>query len=804
MMRMMKWRSIGLMLLLLLAMTTVVASADVISQGMITPTQMLESEPLNMDRSSYYVFDAEEGGIFGGNIMNNVANLILGLHKAVVSFVISIVVFCYEVHIFQLFKELLVDIMYPLKVSLYDQFFGFGVAITLVTLFVIYSAGQSAGFIQAIFKFAIVLFFAAVFLNNPAVVLDETDQVITEFNTSIVNNSFAVVYGKKGDGEMLAAIADQMWDQYVDQPWTMIEFGTVNPGPAKNEILSLEPGSKERKAKTKELAASNRAFKKDNAWERIPSIFIFSFLSVVCLALDMVLAAINIGFDGAVLLMAVYAPVVLTLSLIPFYGPKAIETWIRNIVAFLVLRVVVVVVLTVKFVMNAYFFTKAGRYGVIGVIMIQLFIYAALFFNRKKLLNMVDGAKYGHRGINRAMDRDGDIIGQAKGDYRSARDFGGAVQRFSNRFSWGGLEPAFDTDGGESFRDRRGRGWADDAGSDMDQPQRQFSSRSRDKNIAMDYLQQRYQHEKESAEARARQLSERKGRTVEPEYSDFVAEHLHTERMGGEVFTRAEINDTIRELNHIRSMGGSEADMFRQLQDDKKYRSDVAAPERIDMNLSRTMSVHLDDQAAVYLKRQFELHKTTADTYAREKAASSNRSVSPEYDVFTETVQERMRKGHNMFSREELHAAKDRLASMRESGVDTDQYLKSMQAEDMSDLSARFRKEPDRVYDIRAIESGGGRSDAMERAEAMLTEQHELIKGLDARISRVSDDSAQGDRSLKREMEERSELDHLHERLDDIKNNEGAKRQLNEQDIEKLSEEITKNQRRRRVSRDET
>lgn len=738
-----------------------------------------------MDKSHYYVFDAEEGGIFGGNMFNSVANFLFGIYKGITKLVITIVVFCYKVQIFQLFKDLLVDIMYPLKVTLYDQFLGLGIAITLITLYVIYSTGQSAGFLQGILKFFLVLFCGYIFLNNPSIVLDETDQVINEFNTGIINSSFQVVYGTKNDATMLAALSDQMWDQYVDLPWTMMEFGTVNPGVAKEELLALDPGSKERKAKAKSLASTYRTFKKDNAWERIPNVFLFSIIAVACMMLDTLLAAVNIGFDGAVLLLAIYAPVVFTLSLIPFYGPKTIEAWIRNIVTFLVLRVVVVVVLTVKFVLNAYFYTKAEAYGVLGVIIIQLFIYMALYLNRKKLLNMVDSARFGHRGINRAIDQSSDPVGQAKRDYQGLQDARGSMQRFTRRVGWGS-EPAYaGVDG--NYSERRGGSGRE---SDANEPAQSHATygRSRDKDTAREYLTQRFQHERSAAESRAQYTHDRTGRRQEPEYSDFVAEHMHIDRMGGEMFSRAEINETIQELNHIRSMGGSEGDLFRQIQEDQKYSLNAEAPERVSVNLAKSVNLQVEEQAKVFLSRQYDLHKTTADTRARETAAATRKTVLPEYDGFTETVQDRMRKGHNQFSKEEITSASERIKSLKASGIEMEQYLKTMPVEDMSGISERFKNKSEKIYDISSIQRPENTINSTSDAyggeiNRRLSDQNERMRNLESKLSGSG-------KSLRQEMEERSEIEQVHSRLDTIAEKTESRVKLDDTEIDRIAQNM--------------
>jgi hypothetical protein len=283
---------------------------------------------------------------------------------------------------------------------------------------------------------------SAIYFAQPAGILDQASAFTSAVSRMILGSvggadiqlhrgDPTVAQGPTDDAE-LRLFSDRYWSIYVYQPWTVAEFGRLDPKGASGQSLGIELLDKH--------AGHSNSFDQDleqqpqevrdwyNGWRGGDRLVVVAAALLVALAAAFVfLAAAVVRLASTVIFLALLMtlPLFLLLALHPTIGRKLLVRWIELAVGALWRQVLYSLVLAVM-VVTVGIITAASAAGGWGVVTLcQLAAMAGFLIFRKPLL-AIFGQLGGGRHFSKVQD-----VGSSRLTEKAHQGLGAARQRVS-------------------------------------------------------------------------------------------------------------------------------------------------------------------------------------------------------------------------------------------------------------------------------------------------------------------------------------------------------------------------------------
>ncbi|MBN2794473.1 MAG: hypothetical protein JXR88_03635 [Clostridia bacterium] len=285
--------------------------------------------------------------------------------------------------------------------------------------------------------------------------------------------------------------------------------------------------------------------------------------------------------------------------------------------------------------------------------------------------------------------------------------------------------------------------------------------------IAQEFLREQYYHEKEQAEEMARMEFARTGEERTPQYTDFVKQTMFNYEHGKEPFSKSDRMTIIKHMNQMEQAGEDPMKIFDRFKPKDEHSEDHSESRDYDydhdhdyqyqdeyrqnhqqddgresrhesggeksyeggddyekegpsldeyiirqemkqnmdfvQNIDRSSTINQMTRA--YLHNQYLHHKLDAHVAARMAAEKTGKAVTPEYNPFVEKVNERIKKNHNPFTKDEIAKAEEYVKDLDRYGFDPSEHIKKMESEDVSKFMDVGSGEKEKVYDARNVKT---------------------------------------------------------------------------------------------------
>ncbi len=341
-----------------------------------------------------YSLDTIDGSMFSlsdsiQNGLNSLANVLFQVQVVFAYMLITVFYYSFELDIYGMLSEVVNTFMHEMKTSIFDELSL--IAILILGLFFIVKViqNQKTQVWVAIIQTALIVAIALYFFNNPMQILKQVDNGSKAISKSVLAGTFkANNSGASPESAVMAAV-DNIWSAYVHQPWQMLEFGNMEMAKREeNKILSLSPGSKERKEYIKKLAEDEKHFTPDWGVKRlglqiayaIPLILIFAVIAIMCFFM--------ISYQVLTILFTLLGAFVLVLALIPFFGMKILQNWAAKIIGFASIKVIICFCIGVMLAFMTAIFKLSDQYGWILTLLLVVISVLSIIWKREALLEL--------------------------------------------------------------------------------------------------------------------------------------------------------------------------------------------------------------------------------------------------------------------------------------------------------------------------------------------------------------------------------------------------------------------------------
>ncbi len=551
-----------------------------------------------------YSLDTIDGSMFSlsdtfQNGLNSFANVLFQVQVVFAYMLITVFYYSFELDIYGMLSEVVNTFMHEMKTSIFDELSL--IAILILGLFFIVKViqNQKTQVWVAIIQTALIVAIALYFFNNPMQILKQVDNGSKAISKSVLAGTFkANNSGASPESAVMAAV-DNIWSAYVHQPWQMLEFGNMDMAKREeNKILSLPPGSKERKEYIKKLAEDEKHFTPDWGVKRlglqiayaIPLILIFVVIAIMCFFM--------ISYQVLTILFTLLGAFVLVMALIPFFGVKILQNWAAKIIGFALIKVIICFCIGVMLAFMTAIFKLSDQYGWILTLLLVVIIVLSIIWKREALLELFTLIRLTPQNpsmINKQLRKDSNVesrinnfMGSGMSGFRKGKT-GNSDEKKSKSDAKKPADTSEKIKAEESSEagdgpkkrkakksvssgDKSGYGHSY-AGSSGNSPNTEASysgimnemndDQTEDNNNfrqlmkkAEEILQKQYEISKMEAENKADKLQK------EPEYSSFVRKADTREALGAPKFEQREIIAVANNLQKIVDAGGSPEELL--------------------------------------------------------------------------------------------------------------------------------------------------------------------------------------------------------------------------------------------------
>ena len=239
---------------------------------------------------------------------------------------------------------------------------------------------------------------------------------VNEFSSDI-SNGIVDVSAKilapdaAGENTGVSAIRDCLFGIQVKQPWLIMQFGdsdVENIGEERvNSLLGTSPD--ENRGKDREEVVKSELEDYDNGNLTVTEVTSRFGLSVFFLIFNLIVSAFAIMLTGSMLLSqilfiisAMFLPVSLLISMIPAFSGTSRRAVI-SLFNTIMLRVGTTLLTTFVLVLSSLAYTIANGKPFVVVVLLQVIVFAGVYMERDKLLDMIGLRDEGTGRVGRAM-----------------------------------------------------------------------------------------------------------------------------------------------------------------------------------------------------------------------------------------------------------------------------------------------------------------------------------------------------------------------------------------------------------------
>lgn len=355
--------------------------------------------------------------------LNAFANILFSAFRMLGMMVCAVVYFCLSFSFADSFSGLVGNIQADLVNGIYQQLWLLAVmflaGFTVVKLAKRDMAGILGDFCMVIFVSA--LSFSVVKYS------EKTLTVTTGLTHSISESVFGAldkVTGDGGDASYAKAAAGGLWVDLVHVPWMTLEFGDAKVDEdTVQEILSLEPGSADRKDIIADLDGETGCFDKGRGGDRLGMLLCYAVPFILKSVVFVAVALLQMLGQFLAVFIILLAAFVLVLAIVPSYGISLMQKWMNKFIDVHLSMVILSFILALMVWLNKVVFSYMGTFGWLITLLIQSVLCLALVMNYRALLSMLLHPRDGMQDVQRllkmmARQNRGFYPGQGMGSWR--------------------------------------------------------------------------------------------------------------------------------------------------------------------------------------------------------------------------------------------------------------------------------------------------------------------------------------------------------------------------------------------------
>ena len=357
-------------------------------------------------RQNYHL-DLEKTGIsdLADAAANGLAN---GLFSALQMFsmlVCSMVYFCLEFSLADTIAKFITELQRGLIGGVYKELWLFAIAI------------MGASIIGKLFKKELAEvfkdFIMVIFVTILSIMLmTHSDTVLTASTNITKSASNAIFTGLDNatgvtNGDSYARVAaGSLWADMIHVPWLSLEFGSVDVSEEVVEtILSLEPGSADRKDVVKDMTKETGCFGKSRAWGRLGMLLCYSIPALLKGVTFIAIGLLQFLGQFLALFILLLAFVVLILAIVPHYGPSILQLWLGKFTDIHLSMIILSFLMAFLIWINKVVYGLSGDLGWLICLVIQAVACILLFLNYRTILFMLLNPRNGMSEMNRMIRR---------------------------------------------------------------------------------------------------------------------------------------------------------------------------------------------------------------------------------------------------------------------------------------------------------------------------------------------------------------------------------------------------------------
>lgn len=354
----------------------------------------------------HYSLDLEKTGITeildAG--LNAVANMLFSAIKMVGMGLITFIYFCLDFNFADTFSGFLTSIQTNLIGGVYEQLWLLAVTILAGFILIKLAKRDLAGIFL---DFGMVIFVSALsflMLHNSAAILTVTTNLTKNISSTVFEGLDSVTQEEQNNKSYAQNAAGALWVDLVHVPWLTMEFGDAQVDEEMVEkILSLEPGSSDRKDIVEDLNDETGCFDKSRGIDRLGMLLCYLIPFALKLVVLAAVAAMQMLGQFLAVFVILLATFVLILALVPSYGVDVIRKWMNKFVDVHLSMMILSFLLALMLWLNKVLFSYAGTFGWFITLLIQAVLCLILTMNFKTILHLLLHPRDGMQDIQRMM-----------------------------------------------------------------------------------------------------------------------------------------------------------------------------------------------------------------------------------------------------------------------------------------------------------------------------------------------------------------------------------------------------------------
>lgn len=336
--------------------------------------------------------------------LNAVANMLFSAIKMVGMGLITFIYFCLDFNFADTFSGFLTSIQTNLIGGVYEQLWLLAVMILAGFILVKMVKRDLAG---VLLDFGMVIFVSVLsllMLHNSATILTVTTNLTKNISSTVFEGLDSVTQEEQNNKSYAQNAAGALWVDLVHVPWLTMEFGDAQVDEEMVEkILSLQPGSSDRKDLVEDLNDETGCFDKSRGIDRLGMLLCYLVPFGLKLVVLAAVAAMQMLGQFLAVFVILLATFVLILALVPTYGIEVIRKWINKFVDVHLSMMILSFLLALMLWLNKVLFSYAGTFGWFITLLIQAVLCLILFMNFRTILHLLLHPRDGMQDLQRMM-----------------------------------------------------------------------------------------------------------------------------------------------------------------------------------------------------------------------------------------------------------------------------------------------------------------------------------------------------------------------------------------------------------------
>lgn len=519
---------------------------DTITESGITPIY-------DKYKWSNYVFDIEEKTGWLPSVSRSAENVTGSVFTFVISAIFLILVLlskittfilisAYKMNVFNIIPEGINAIVLAVKNGIYDGLYEVLVCVVgIYGMYKSYKGDKTSGFKVSLVSI-VILGLSVVFFQNPSLFgqgLNRATEVICTKVLYEVSKPAGIDNGEtvSSEDDAVVLMGNHFWNIAVMKPYELIQYGEIGRYDP-DEFLRRDAGSEERRELAGGYAERNSSFSFGGIPARLGLVVVMLIVGLVYCICILIISGFLVYYQSAALFWICFAGVFFLMSLYPGNGLKILARWFFETFGFFLQKIVLTTALSIYFAIAAAIYAMTGRYGLLGVVILNISLLVVAILKHKRIYELIFGLLLNDPGmVNSGMQKESFASRLSKF----------AVTAYTGQKLYSGAREMLDKRKRASF-DKKYKSKASDVLS-----QRYVMEKSKARKEAEGRLHDKYRKEKEGAEARAAD------RNRKPEYSRFVQQAEKRGAQGMPLFTEEQIQEETKVSDFV-----SQADARKQ------------------------------------------------------------------------------------------------------------------------------------------------------------------------------------------------------------------------------------------------